>query len=244
MTRRTPHVAAAWATALLTASSAWTLAQPLTPANTTALPADTTAPPADASSLTGDAAVLSGDASPLTGDAAAPTDASVAPREKRGFDVWPVRIHVAMPLGSTWGRERVNGFSWGFRGELAVYPTRGWRGLGLGGFAEVLLDGETHSHSTLGAQVTYPLFAWPWGGFRAGLYGGVRDVGEGREVRNVAAFGALLNFGVPAYLYDLALGFRYDVTVDGVGVSAQTFVVDVDLAVVIAAFGAAGAGIH
>ena len=46
---------------------------------------------------------------------------------------WPVRANVSLPLGASWGRERVHGFTWGFRGTLAAYPFDDGRG--AGGFA-------------------------------------------------------------------------------------------------------------
>lgn len=179
--------------------------------------------------------------SPVTTPAPA-TAPPVTPAPRRdGFTVWPVRVHLALPLGSTWGRERVNGFSWGFRAALQVYPTRGWRGLGVGAFAETLLDAQTHSHETFGALATFPLASWSWGALRAGGTAGVRWVGEGAATRPVAAAGAQLELAVPAYLYDLSLGVRLDTTLDDTGFTAASLLVDVDLAVLLAAVAAAGA---
>lgn len=178
---------------------------------------------------------------PVTTPAPAPTPPVTPAPQRDGFTAWPVRVHLALPLGSTWGRERVNGFSWGFRAALQVYPTREWRGFGVGAFAETLLDAQTHSHETVGALATFPLASWSWGGLRAGGTAGVRWVGEGAATHTVAAAGALLELAVPAYLYDLSLGVRFDTTLDDTGFTAASLLVDVDLAVLVAAVAAAGA---
>lgn len=170
---------------------------------------------------------------------AAPPAVRPAPRNE-GFTVWPVRAHIAMPLGSTLGHDHLQGFSWGFRGVLQAYPTSGFRGIGVGGFAEMLIDAETRSWSTFGAVFTAPLFPWPWGGFRVGGAVGARYRGDADTRGAALSLAATIEFMVPAYLYDLGLGLRADATIDETGVAAVSLLVDVDVAVLVVALGAAG----
>lgn len=174
-----------------------------------------------------------------TPPSAAPPAVRPAPRNE-GFTAWPVRAHIAMPLGSTLGHDHLQGFSWGFRGVLQAYPTAGFRGIGVGGFAEMLIDAETRSWSSFGAVVTAPVVSWSWGGLRAGGAAGARYRGDADPRGPALSLAATFEFVVPAYLYDLGLGLRADATIDETGVAAVSLLVDVDVAVVIAMLGAAG----
>lgn len=152
---------------------------------------------------------------------------------------WPVRFNLSVPLGSTFGSRRFDGFSWGFRGVVQAYPAPQGRGIGVGGFAEILFDADQNSQATFGAVVTRPLAGWSWGDLRAGLNVGARFLGEGSTSRTAVGAGVHLGVTVPAYLYDFSLGVRLDATIDNAGVSAMAVLVDVDLAALLAAFAAA-----
>ncbi len=172
--------------------------------------------------------------------AAAPVTPTRARAPDAGLDSWPVRVHLSMPLGSTFGHDHLQGFSWGFRGALQVYPTRGFRGVGVGGFAEMLLDAETRQYATFGGVVTGPIVSWPWGGLRAGGMAGARYRGDADPRGAALELGAQVELVVPAYLYDLSLGLRVDTMIDETGLVATSLLVDVDLAVLVAMVGAAG----
>lgn len=159
-----------------------------------------------------------------------------------GLPAWPVRLNVSMPLGSTWGREKLNGLTWGFRGALLSYPAPGGRGLGVGGWADALLDGRTHSMYTLGLLSTVPLAHLDLVDFRAGAFVGTRSSGEGGDDEKRLAAGALLELALPAYLYDLRLGVRLDGTFDNQGSSARSLLFELDVAVLLGAIGYAAGG--
>lgn len=181
-------------------------------------------------------------------DAAVITDATVADRTapprrppSRPPAVWPVRLHLALPLGSTFGEDHLQGFTWGFRAVAQTYPTAGHRGFGVGAFAELLFDARTRQYGTWGAVFSGPIWNWSWVGLRTGATLGWRtrdDAGLRGAAVSLAAFVEVV---MPAYLYDLGLGLRVDTTLDRTGVAAVTLLVDVDLAVLLAAFALAGA---
>jgi hypothetical protein len=181
-------------------------------------------------------------------DAAVITDATVVdatapPRRppSRPPAVWPVRLHLALPLGSTFGEDHLQGFTWGFRGVLQTYPTAGYRGFGVGLFAELLLDASTRQYGTWGAVFSGPIWNWSWVGLRTGATLGWRTRDDGGRLGDAVSLAAFVEVVMPAYLYDLGLGLRVDATLDRTGVAAVSLLVDVDLAVLLAAFALAGA---
>lgn len=147
-----------------------------------------------------------------------------------------------MPLGSTWGREKLNGFTWGFRGALLAYPTPGSRGVGVGGFADALIDGRTHSMYTLGLVSTVPILRLDFIDWRVGAFAGTRSSDEGGDDERRLAAGVLTELALPAYLYDFRLGLRLDGTFDGGGNSARSLLFEVDIAVLLGALGYAASG--
>lgn len=181
-------------------------------------------------------------------DAAVITDATVVdptapPRRppSRPPAAWPVRLHLALPLGSTFGEDHLQGFTWGFRGVLQAYPTAGYRGFGVGLFGELLLDARTRQYGTWGAVFSGPLWTGSWVGLRTGATLGWRTRDDGALRGDAVSLAAFVELVMPAYLYDLGLGLRVDATLDRTGVAAVSLLVDVDLAVLIAAFALAGA---
>ena len=181
-------------------------------------------------------------------DAAVPADATVADptpaprrRSSRSPPAWPVRLHLALPLGSTFGEDHLQGFTWGFRAVAQAYPTSGHRGFGVGAFAELLFDVSTRQYGTWGAIFSGPIWNGSWVGLRTGATLGWRtrdDAGLRGDAVSLAGFVEVV---LPAYLYDLGLGLRVDATLDRTGVAAVSLLVDVDLAVLLAAFALAGA---
>jgi hypothetical protein len=154
---------------------------------------------------------------------------------------WPVRFNVSMPLGDTWGRENVHGFTWGFRGALLVYPTADGRGVGAGGYADALIDGRTRSMYSVGAIMTAPVVSWEIADLRLGGAVGERFVGDAQVERRLAT-ALLAELVIPAYVYDFRLGVRADGTFDSQGMSARSLLVEVDIAVLLAAIGWAASG--
>jgi len=155
---------------------------------------------------------------------------------------WPVRANVSLPLGASWGRERVHGFTWGFRGTLAAYPFDDGRGAGGGVFADDLIDANTHSFGTYGLLATVPFASFDWFDVRAGAYGGLRRSGEGGDDARRLGTGLTAELALPAYLYDFRVGLRFDATFDGRGMSSRSFLVEVDVVALLGLFGlAAGA---
>lgn len=153
---------------------------------------------------------------------------------------WPVRFNVSLPLGKTYGRESMHGFTWGFRGSLLAYPTASGRGLGVGLYAEALDDAQSHSSSAVGAVCTAPLWSWEWLDWRLGGAVGSRSFEQDDERRISTAL--ITEWVLPAYVYDFRLGLRADATTDSNGVSATSLLVEVDVAVLLAGIGvAAGA---
>ena len=180
-------------------------------------------------------------------DAAVVTDATVVgpaapPRraESRGPATLPLRVHLALPLGSTSGDDHLQGFTWGFRGVLQLHPAAGYRGVGVGAFGEVLLDTRTHQYATWGALVSAPIWNWTWVGLRAGASLGWRTRDDGGLRGDAVSLAGFVELMLPAYIYDLGLGVRVDATLDRTGVAAVSLLVDVDVAVLFAAFALAG----
>ncbi len=154
---------------------------------------------------------------------------------------WPVRLHLALPLGSTFGEDHLQGFTWGFRAVAQAYPTPGHRGIGVGLFGEFVFDVSTRGYGTWGAVVSGPIWNWSWLGLRAGGTLGWRTRDDGGLRGDAVSLAGFVEVVMPAYLYDLGLGLRVDATLDRTGVAAVGLLVDVDLAVPIAAFALAGA---
>lgn len=181
-------------------------------------------------------------------DAAVPADATVAdptapPRRppSRSLPAWPVRLHLALPLGSTFGEDHLQGFTWGLRAVAQTYPTAGHRGFGVGAFAEILFDATTRQYGTWGAVFSGPIWNGSWVGLRTGATLGWRTRDDGGLRGDAVSLAGFVEVVMPAYLYDLGLGLRVDATLDRTGVAAVSLLVDVDLAVLIAAFALAGA---
>lgn len=166
-----------------------------------------------------------------------------APAE-RAPPAWPVRANVSMPFGSTFGREQLHGFTWGFRPALIAYPTDSGHGPGLGVFAEYLIDANTHAMWSLGGIGSVPLARFDIFDLRIGGMVGARGSGEGNDDERRLVLGAVTELVVPAYLYDFRVGVRLDGTFDDRGVSATTLVLEVDMVALIglAAYGASGGG--
>ncbi len=142
-----------------------------------------------------------------------------------------------MPLGHTGGSEKLHGFTWGFRGSVNAYPVGR---LALGGYAEMLLDAETHNMSSFGGSIAHPVRTWTLGprsflDWRVGAYGGVRYSGEGNDPDARFATGVFTDLALPAYLYEVRVGLRIDGTFYD-GLTATMILVDLDIAVLLAAF--------
>ncbi|MCC6897850.1 MAG: hypothetical protein IT377_02685 [Polyangiaceae bacterium] len=159
-----------------------------------------------------------------------------------GPPAWPVRANISMPLGSTWGREKLEGFTWGFRPALLVYPTQTSRGIGAGPYAEYLIDARTHTMWSYGMLSTAPVLSFDALDLRVGGFVGVRGSGEGDDHARRLAVGALTELVLPAYLYDFRVGVRLDGTFDDRGVSATSLLVELDLIAVLGALAYASAG--
>lgn len=149
--------------------------------------------------------------------------------EERFPPAWPARLNVSMPFGVTFGREKLDGFTWGFRPALLAYPTSTARSVGAGVFGEYLIDADTHAMWSLGALSTVPLVRIDFMDFRVGGLAAVRgsaEAGDGRR-RFLAAMTAEL--AAPAYLYDFRVGLRADGTFDDRGLSASSLLLEVDI---------------
>lgn len=180
---------------------------------------------------------------PTAAPSTAATAPATSPRARESsppFASWPVRVHLSMPLGSTFGHDHLQGFTWGFRGTLQVYPTPGFRWVGIGGFAEMLLDAETRQYTTFGGVLSGPVASWSWGDLRAAGTAGARYRGDADPRGAALELGAQIELVLPAYLYDLSLGLRVDTMIDETGLVATSLMVDVDLAVLVLMLGAAG----
>jgi hypothetical protein len=89
-----------------------------------------------------------------------------------------------------------------------------------------------------------PIWNWSWVGLRTGATLGWRTRDDGGLRGDAVSLAAFVEVVMPAYLYDLGLGLRVDATLDRTGVAAVSLLVDVDLAVLLAAFALAGARAH
>lgn len=163
-------------------------------------------------------------------------------RAESGPPAWPVRANVSMPLGSTWGREKLHGFTWGFRPALLVYPTDRGRGFGFGAYAEYLIDARTHTMWSYGAIASAPVVSFDMFDFRVGGFVGPRGSGEGNDDARRLAVGTLAELVVPAYVYDFRVGLRLDGTFDDRGMSATSLLFELDLVAVAGLFAYASAG--
>lgn len=72
-------------------------------------------------------------------------------------------------------------------------------------------------------------------GLRTGATLGWRTRDDGGRLGDAVSLAAFVEVVMPAYLYDLGLGLRVDATLDRTGVAAVSLLVDVDLAVLLAA---------
>lgn len=168
----------------------------------------------------------------------------LAPRPALAEDAppaWPVRANLSMPFGSTLGREKLHGFTWGFRGALLAYPTSNGRGVGFGGHADALIDAQTHSMWSLGAVSTVPVARFELVDFRLGGLVAMRQSGEGNDDARRLAVGVFSELDLPAYLYDFRVGIRVDGTFDDRGMSATSLLLEVDLIALFGLFAYAGA---
>ncbi len=147
---------------------------------------------------------------------------------------WPVRLTIAMPIGSTWGTERVHGFSWGFRSHVQAFIKP--HGPALGGYLEMLLDAKTHGATSAGLSAGLPVLrivnAIDW---NVTAYGGLRWINNEDAHRINLGIGTSFNF--PFYLYQAGLGVRVDTTLRNGSFSAVSLLVDVDLVLVLGLIG-------
>ena len=161
-----------------------------------------------------------------------------------GPPAWPVRANVSMPLGSTWGREKLHAFTWGFRPALLVYPTSTGHGFGFGAYAEYLIDARTHTMWSYGAMATVPVVSFDIFDVRVGGFAGPRGSGDGNDHVRRLVLGALSELVVPAYLYDFRVGIRLDGTFDDRGMSATALLFELDLVAVAGLFAYASSGMR
>ncbi|MBK7582933.1 MAG: hypothetical protein IPI67_22395 [Myxococcales bacterium] len=171
---------------------------------------------------------------------------SAAPeaRADKAPPAWPVRANVSMPFGSTGGREQLQGFTWGFRGSVSVYPTDSGRGVGVGVYIDTLIDAQTHSLSSWGGAFAVPFASADWIDFRVGAYAGSRGSSEGGDNQRRLAAGVFTDVVLPAYLYDLRGGLRLDSSFDGRGMSSRSLLFEVDIAALLGLFALAGSGVR
>lgn len=171
--------------------------------------------------------------------------AALAPRPAEAHEqppAWPVRANVSMPFGTTLGREKMDGFTWGFRPALLAYPTSSGRGFGLGAFGEYLIDADTHAMWSLGGIATVPVLSFDIFQLRVGALAGARGSAEGNDGARRLLVGGLTELAVPAYLYDFRVGFRVDGTFGDGGARAASLLVEIDVVALLGLvlYGAAG----
>ncbi len=164
-------------------------------------------------------------------------------RAEEAPPAWPVRLNVSMPFGSTFGRDTLHGFTWGFKPTLVAYPTHGGHGPGLGVFGEYLIDAETRAMWSLGGIGSARLASFDIFDFRLGGLVAERGSAEGNDDARRLLLGAIAELTVPAYLYDFRVGLRFDGTFDDEGVSATSLLLEVDVVAVLGLvmYGASGA---
>jgi hypothetical protein len=162
----------------------------------------------------------------------------------RDLPAWPVRVNVSMPLGSTWGRERLHGFTWGFRSALLAYPTASGRGPGLGAMGDLLIDAKTHQMWSLGGVATFPVVKLGPIDFRVGGIAGTRGSLEPGDDGRRLLLGTVGELAGPAYLYDFRLAARLDATIDDAGVSATSLLFEVDVVAVLGLVIAGASGVR
>jgi len=161
------------------------------------------------------------------------TCAAGAARAEPPPPAWPVRLNLSMPFGTTFGRETLHGFTWGFRPALLAYPTASGHGFGFGGFADFLIDAETHQMWSLGGLATAPVLSFDIFDLRAGGLVGARGSAEANDAKRRLVVGALAELVVPAYLYDFRVGLRVDSSFDERGSSARTLLLELDVVAVL-----------
>jgi hypothetical protein len=149
---------------------------------------------------------------------------------------WPVRINVSLPLGYTWGDDKLRGFTWGFRGSVEAYPTKGGRGVGVGGYGELMMDAQTDTRLGLGALVTAPVVSGDWAALRVGGTAGW-SWGDNGGMSNGLSVGAFSNVAMPVYLYDLRAGLVVRGFFTDKGLSSTSVLFDVDLVGLLGAIG-------
>ncbi|MBP9086333.1 MAG: hypothetical protein KBG15_09440 [Kofleriaceae bacterium] len=152
---------------------------------------------------------------------------------EKPLPAWPVRFNIAMPLGGTWGSDRVHGFSWGFRAHGQGFVTP--RGPAFGAYAEMLLDVRTNSAVTTGVSASVPVLrivdAIDWS---VTAYGGLRWIDNDDQRRINLGVGTSLN--LPFYFYQTSVGVRVDTTLRDSKFSSVALLVDLDLLALIALY--------
>lgn len=152
---------------------------------------------------------------------------------------WPVRLTIAMPFGNTWGSERLQNFSWGFRAHGQGFVTP--RGPAIGAYIEMLLDASTNSAVSTGVSASVPVLrivdAIDW---NVTAYGGPRWSGNDDLRRFNLGVGTSLN--LPFYFYQTGFGVRVDTTLRDGKFSSVALLFDLDLLALIALYAYAGGG--
>jgi len=146
---------------------------------------------------------------------------------------WPVRLNLGLPIGSTYGSDELHGFTWGVRTNLMAYPAASGRGVGVGGYGEMLIADVDHASWTLGATASMPVVQWSWGDIRVAGHAGYMT----NDVRRGISFGLGAAMQVPIYFYDLQLGVRATNTVTEDGRFGTSILCDLDLGLLLAAKG-------
>ncbi len=149
---------------------------------------------------------------------------------------WPVRLNLALPLGTTYSSDDLHGFTWGVRSTVTAYPTASGRGIGLGGYGEMLADARNRTSFTLGGHASMPVVQWDWGDLRVAGHAGYMT----NDVRKGLSFGLGAALQVPFYLYEVQLGVRVSNTVSEGGHFGTSVLCDVDLGVLLAAYASKG----
>lgn len=134
-----------------------------------------------------------------------------------------------MPLGSTWGREKLEGFTWGFRPALLAYPTSNGRGVGAGAYAEYLIDARTHTMWSYGAIASAPVVKSHDRPARRRLRRRARQRRGRRRSATPGAWGADRAGVTRVFRNDFRVGLRLDGTFDDRGMSATSLLLELDV---------------